>query len=91
MSFKSGRASDCHFHRDLFVRVVTEQFEMLELEIIDIFDGVIYLKVWESIGPQSVQSSETLDMITIYMHISEHVDEFSSLKACNLSYQASQQ
>lgn len=73
------------------MRVVTEQFEMLELEIIDIFDGVIYLKVWESIGPQSVQSSETLDMITIYMHISEHVDEFSSLKACNLSYQASQQ
>jgi len=63
---------------------------MFHPEVIYVLYRRVDIQTWEGMWFEVVDILELFDVITIHVHISHHMDEFSSLEASDLSNQTCQ-
>jgi hypothetical protein len=67
---------------------IINELEVTELEVLDILDFRVKGQLWEGVRISLQLFLQWFNVILVYMSITKHVNEFTSLQAANLSQHA---
>src|SRR5262245_29989319 len=86
MALKRFTNSNCDGRLDVRMRIVTDEFEVFELEVMDAFDSGVELEHGQRPGLACQLQTGLLQVIGVKMQIAERVDECAGLEAADMRH-----
>ena len=71
--------SNCHLHLDSFVRLVSNNFEIIKAKAINIISSIFDNQLWKGSRTSLQLLLESIHMIYIHMRISNSMNKIASL------------